>query len=197
MAGKSEEVYQLAKRKIRYLGSVSSGENKALLAEIRHGAGKKPGDDPRLWGILFDTMPESMMSQQGVPTYEEWAIYIAMTMYAVHQQGHDVKTDNMNAEGMSIGKAVAMLVTGDDDRERVERRFNNLATADNMQGVSHYLRELIHLLRADDIGLDYALLAKDLYVYQFPELAAGVRLHWGQDFYSALNKKNKEASENE
>ena len=196
MAGKSEAVYQLAKKKISFLGRVSSGENKALLAEIRH-AGKKPGEDPRLWGILFDNMPENMMSQRGVPTYEEWAIYITLTMYAVHQQGHDIKTDNMNVDGVGIGKAVAMLVLGEDDRERVERRFNNLATADNMQGVSHYLRELIHLLRAGDIGLDYALLAKDLYMYQFPECAAGVRLHWGQDFYSMLNKKNKEALENE
>jgi len=52
-----------------------------------------------------------------------------------------------------------------------------------MAAMVYYLRSFIQLLRTQDIGLDIPMLARDLYLYQFQDGAASVRLQWGQDFY--------------
>ena len=54
---------------------------------LRRGIGKMPGDIPELWNILFDGLPEELMSKVGDPSYAEWSIYTALTLYALHQQG--------------------------------------------------------------------------------------------------------------
>ncbi len=197
MSGVVDEVYSFTKRKLKWLESVSSGNNKAILAELRKGTGKKPGDDPKLWGILFDEMPSCLMSKNGDPTAAEWAVYTSITIYAIHQQGKDVKNDNMNVDGIGLGHAVANLVKVEEDRERIERHFFTLASASEMKGVSHYLREIVQLLKAENIGLDYALLSKELYLFQKSDLAPKVRLRWGQDFYSELNKRMMEDDKND
>ncbi len=197
MSGNTEKVFAFTKQKLKWLMMVSAGNNKAILAEIRKGIGKKPGDNPKLWGVLFEGMPESLMSKNGEPTAAEWAVYTAITVFSVHQQGKNIKSENMNVEGVGLGRAVAGLVKSEEDRERVERRFYSLATTGDMQGISHYLREIVKLLRDEGIGLDYAILSKDLYLYQKQDNAPTIRLKWGQDFYSELNKKIKEDNKDE
>ena len=44
----------------------------ADLANLRRGIGKKPGELPQLWELLFRDFPEELMSQNGNPTWEEW-----------------------------------------------------------------------------------------------------------------------------
>ena len=59
-----------------------------------------------------------------------------------------------------------------------------------MPALTYYLRTFIQLLRSAEIGLDYALLAKDLFLYQWQDQVSSVRLQWGQDFYRK-NKSNE------
>lgn len=47
---------------------------RADLANLRRGIGKKPGELPQLWELLFRDFPEELMSQNGNPTWEEWAV---------------------------------------------------------------------------------------------------------------------------
>ena len=159
-----------------------------ILAMLRRGAGKKPGDDPALWGILFDGMPEEMMSKNGAPSRAEWAVYAALTLFAVHQQGKDLKRDCMHKAGISFGQAAAGLAESKKDADRIIRRFNQAVTADSIEGITYHLRGMISMLRRKDIPLDYAKLAKDLYFLQTSS-ASVTRLEWGQDFYKELNKK--------
>lgn len=177
----------------------NEGRVKAHLANLRRGIGKTPGDMPELWGLLFGDIPEELLSRNGEPTREEWAIYTALTLYALHQQGRNLREKNMHAkhdEGR-LGCAVGRLVRDEDDRERVARRFNAFATASDMQEAAHHLRGLVQLLRGEDIPLDYVRLAGELYRFQSPNDAPGVRLGWGQDFYRVKHddeQKNKEGT---
>jgi CRISPR system Cascade subunit CasB len=168
-------------RRIAELLSMSK-ENTRFLAELRRGIGKAPGELPQLWGYFLEVMPEEFYGA-GEPSRAEWAVYIALTMFALHQQGKDPVLKPMQKNGQSLGSALACLVHDPDNRVRIARRFNVIATASSMEEVSHYLRGAIQLLRGEDIGLDYSKLAKDLYCFQFPEMVSGVRLQWGQDFY--------------
>ena len=90
----------------------------------------------------------------------------------------------MNKEGNTLGTALNLLVQKTEAKDAVERRFQSVATATQMQQLSNHMRAIVQLLRAENIPLDYPCLAKDLYLYQFPQAVSSIRLRWGQDFYS-------------
>lgn len=187
-------VWAQTARRIQWLQNIEQpGRQRAALAQLRRGIGQVPGDAPALWNILFEDLPEDMLSRNGEPTREEWSIYTALTLFALHQQGRDPRHDSMNVTDRSLGAAAALLVAldGEDARPRVARRFNQAATAASMPELVHYLRELVQLFRSQGIGLDYPQLAADLYDYQSIERAPRVRLRWGQDFY-----RKKETDDN-
>lgn len=188
----SKQVEMFTKRKISMLLS-QSRENTKILAELRRGIGKVPGEVPQLWGYFLDSMPEEFYGDNE-PSRAEWAVYTSLTLFALHQQGKDPIVNPMQKAGQSLGSALANLVHDESDRERIARRFNIIATSNNIEELSHYMRAVIQLLRGENIGLDYSKLAGDIYCFQFPELISNVRLKWGQDFY---RKKLDDDPENE
>lgn len=174
-------------------------QGRAAMAHLRRGVGHIPGELPALWGSFLAGLPEELRSLNGEPSYAEWAIYTALTLYALHQQG---KTDSVQVEDVSLGKAALRLAGGgEDDRQRKDnlqriwRRLNLVAQADDMQEMSYRLRQLVTLLKAGGVGLDYAMLAADLFEYQFEATANRVRLRWGQDFFHM--SKNEEDHDDE
>lgn len=72
---------------MRIVNSSSDGAVKASLANLRRGIGTTPGDIPELWELFLQDLPEEMLSRSGVPTHAQWAVYIALTLFALHQQG--------------------------------------------------------------------------------------------------------------
>ena len=191
----TEKIRSYVKRKIEYLyNNIDSSDVKATMAELRRGLGKTPGDIPKLWGIILKGMPEEMYSKTGDPSYAEWAVYIALTLYAYHQQGESVC---VNVEGISIGNAASRLCKGDEDRKRVEHRFFPVVTAADMPEFNRHLRTIVQLLKADGIKLDYPMLAADIYTYQLSDSVSSVKLRWGQDFYRINNNKESEDTNND
>ena len=180
---KTNEVKACVTRQLRRLQVLPEPQRRAELAELRRGVGRQPGDLPALWGALLADMPEQLQGSNG-PSKAEWAVYTALTLFALHQQGE--AGVSMNQPGRTLGGAVRQLAkktaAGQDWTESsVLRRFNALATADSMPEVSHHLRGMIQLLRREGIPLDYPQLAEDLYQYQFVDGAPNVRLRWGRD----------------
>ena len=166
---------------------------RAELAQLRRGVGRQPGELPALWGSFLAEMPEELRGTDG-PSKAEWAIYLALTLYALHQQGANRAEGSMNQPGQTLGSAVRLLaektVNGEDQAEKeadeekwaessVCRRFNILATADSMPEISHYLRGMIQQL------------AVDLYRLQFVESAPNVRLQWGRELYALKNEQKE------
>lgn len=192
---------EAGRRLKRIMTMENESAQRALLAKLRRGVDHIPGEQPELWAILLDNLPEDMRSVRAEePSRAEWAIHTALTMFAMHQQGRDVKREPMHQADVSLGAAAGRLARsqpGDlnENRERVLRRFNQVAAAASMEAVNHYLRAFIQLLHANNIALDYAMLARDLFRYQFDDLAKSVRLRWGEDFYATAND-DKEDNDN-
>lgn len=182
--------------RLRWLQNLPEHPRKAQLAKLRQGVGHVPGELPNLWGTFLLEMPEALQSKtnEDGPTKAEWAIYLAITLYALHQQG---QRECMHKTSMGLGKAARLLVPpGQEPGESsIQKRFNALATATQMPELSHHLRGMIQLLRAGGIPLDYVQLAADLYDLQYPETIPCVRLHWGQDFYRAPKVDESETNE--
>lgn len=164
----------------------NTGAGRAKLAVLRRGAGKIPGELPELCGFFLKDLPETLQGATEKPSHAEWAIYTALTLYALHQQGHDVERDNMHMQGANLGQSVHKLVPAGDDaaEKRILQRFNQMATSSDMKELSNHLRGMVQLLRANGVPLDYMRLARDLYNYQFTESRSDVRLAWGRDYYS-------------
>lgn len=195
-------------RRIQRLWALPDNQRRAELAKLRRGIGRRPGDLPELWGAFLQDMPESFCGRDD-PSHAEWAVYLSLTLYAMHQQGNDAVC--MSRSGSTLGRAVRRLAVqttaaGQDWTESsVLRRFNVLATAEEINEISHHLRGMIQLLRAakdGSIPLDYPQLAADLYRLQCddprcPQVPANVRLRWGQDLYRNEQLEASEMQEKE
>ena len=171
---------------------------KGELAQLRHGIGKKPGEVPEMWELLFNRFPEELMSRNGEPSWAEWAVSLSLCMYALHQQGSDIHQKNMHSEQQPLGKAVRKLAALQDESElaRIRKRFTVFAKSADMEECAYYLRGLVQLLRAKGVPMDYIQLAYDLYQFQTENGAQKVKLRWGQDFYRVV-KQEEEEKENE
>ena len=209
-----KRVEQITAGKIRRILELKNeGQRKAILANLRRGAGRTPGELPELWGEFLEGVPEDLCGTgKDDPNWTEWAVYTALTLFALHQQGHDCEKSPMHKENIGLGTAVAQTVSpenvkmSDDERKaafaRVRRRFNIVATASSMEKLSWHLRGLIQLISSQSVGLDYGRLARDLYLYQIPAVQKSVRLQWGRDlyreyyrYYSAANDGRKDNGE--
>ena len=139
----------------------NSGAAIGALAKLRRAAATDIGEDPAAWQVAFLGFPVPD-NDYGFPSYDEQAVYTALTLYALHQQS---KIEPMHADGPSLGTALAALARADGadgPSEPVVRRFNALVTADSSAETRWHLRSLIGQLRAHGIPLDYGLLAADL-----------------------------------
>ena len=194
--GRTEKrVEQITTGKIRRILELKNeGERKAILANLRRGAGRVPGELPELWGEFLEGLPEDLCgTEKGGPSRTEWAVYTALTLFALHQQGHDCEKASMHEDGIGLGTATARIASPesadlsaeerDASFDRVRRRFNIAATSENMEKLSWHLRGLIQLMSSQSVGLDYGRLARDLYLYQIPAVRNSVRLQWGRDLY--------------
>lgn len=204
MSSKSEIGAFVAKRiaELQYKEerSATGRSGNAILASLRRGVGKTPGELPELFGVILSELPEEFVSSDGTATKEEWASYIALTLYALHRQGGDGEKDLAHTrERVSVGKALGML--SDKQREgkqdlnaekRALQKIKMLVTSKDMGELSYHLRGIVQLLKREEIPLNYITLAKDLYEFQCADGKNRVSLSWGRDFYQKNNKKQDE-----
>ena len=182
----SNEIYIFMKKKINMLDK-DEPYSRAACAKLRRAAGKKPGASMDIMDIMLMGASRKWDSINGEPSFAEWAVHTALTMYALHRQGKD---NSMNAERISFGTAAAWLVKKDEAKmDSVRRRFNVVATALNLNDLAHHVRSMVRMFRADDIKMDYPLFAKDLFLFQLPGGAEKIRLKWSERFYGNIDIK--------
>lgn len=198
---RKEEIGGYILRKIKYFEATETRSNtNTELARLRRGVGKNPGEVPELYGIFLNDMPEEFWSKGGSVTPEEWSCYIALTLYAVHQQGTLIRIKNMHTDHrVSIGTALRQMVSiqkegkaDSNTEERILKKLQMLISSKDIKEFSYHLRNIIKFLKMDGIALNYAELAKNIYDFQFMESKNRVSLIWGQDFYRVKEEKSNE-----
>ncbi|GAA2126083.1 hypothetical protein GCM10009759_78330 [Kitasatospora saccharophila] len=153
----------------------------AALARLRRGAGKDTATVPDLWGLLdADRLhADPVLDQDAAHT----ALYTAATLYSLHQQSRGSRMHRPG--GDELGTAVRRLMPGGDMDEPTRKRFVRAGSAATMPVLATRLREIVLLLRREDIALDYALLAEQLYQWQQrPWGPDSVRRSWGRSLHA-------------
>jgi CRISPR system Cascade subunit CasB len=165
----------------------------AALARLRRAATAAPGSDPDVWAYTVQPLADNprataLLGRSDTPSAHERAAHVAVTLYAVHQQGRPQAMHR--TEGGSVGQAVGALQRADrragGDGTAILRRFSALATASSWAETVHHLRSLVTQLRAEGVPLDYGRLADDLARLADPRRSKEVRLAWGRDLYRRL-----------
>ncbi|PNV30927.1 type I-E CRISPR-associated protein Cse2/CasB [Streptomyces sp. DH-12] len=162
----------------------------AALARLRRGAGREAGETPDLWNLIdtdaLHTPTEGMrpLGEQELVRAEN-ALHAALTLWAFHQQsrGAPMHRRHTRERPGGLGAAVRRLMPADDIDEPVRKRLVRAGTAPDLVSLTQRLRDIVALLRRDDIPLDYALLAGQLYCWQWPDGPAAVRRRWGRSFH--------------
>lgn len=160
------------------------GAQKAALAKLRRGAGRKPAECPEVWGYYLEQIPEALIGKGGEIAPGEMAVFTALTLFALHQQSNDPVKNPMHVAGSNDpGSAIAKLIECENDKTRYIRRFNHLASFNNMNEAAHYIQQTVGLLGDKQIPLDYGALAGKFYAMQYPAEANNIRMEWGKSFY--------------
>lgn len=174
--------------------------DKAVLASIRSAATITSPRAQKVWPVLMANLDEDMLSKTGAPTYAENAIYTAIRLYAVCQQGKTEfmcgSVNNEEAPGRTLFGALADLRKREDIRVALDRRVQALLETTNISGVINAITHLVEILKSHNVSekIDFPLLAEELYWFQFSfEQANQVRLFWGQQYFrSTGNLVNSE-----
>ena len=162
-------------------------EGNAWLAELRK-SGDTPGASPATWTIEFEGFPDELVGKTDEPSPGERAAHLAFCLYATHQQSQG-RPMHQSGRDHDLGAAVARLQTARSNAaptDQLPSRFAALGTAGSMDEITHYMRQLVTLLRAQEIPLDYGRLAGQIYRLQNPATADAVRLEWGRGFAGTI-----------
>jgi CRISPR system Cascade subunit CasB len=173
----------------------------AALARLRRGAGREAGLLPDLWALI-DTGPLHQTPDGARPLSEselvraEDALHVALTLYALHQQSRrsGMHQSDRRDRRRGLGTAVRRMMKPGEIDEPVHKRLVRAGTAPDLAVLAQRLRDIVVLLRREDIPLDYALLAGQLYTWQRPGGADTVRREWGRSFHAWHAKSIAEPS---
>lgn len=148
--------------------------NPAAMAELRRSLSFAPGAYPPAYPYVERFVRADSPAQDP----RRLALYVVAGLFARHP--------HPAPRSLAASFAELMRRRGSDS---IEKRFIALLGAD-AENLAEYLRQAVSLLAADDIGLDYAALLRDLCFWLNPrldpEIRDRIRQRWARDFYGAL-----------
>ncbi len=188
-----DTVFAVTGKMVTVLNSmVNTPSGKATLANLRNSIGSSLSQSIDIWPLVFQYFPDSFLGQSGEMTKEEHAVITALQLYALHQQGkaESVVMPEEEPRWNNMGYSLSFLRAGD-NTVSTDRRFNAMITATTVEELTHYLRQMISLLKAKTSAkVHYAQLAEDLYWYE-RGYEEKLRLNWARAYYSTKQKGEK------
>ncbi|MGW4492848.1 type I-E CRISPR-associated protein Cse2/CasB [Streptomyces sp. NPDC004376] len=197
-------------------------ERLAELREERHEAVQEAGAARTVDPVYLTSRP--YLAREDNERREDTAVHLAVTLWALHQQslrddamhlpgwtlGRAVRRLALKSSETRARPEPGDTGTGrtqtsggraegpgavEEVSETVRRRFVRVGSAPDPEVLATRLRELVLLLRAARIPLDYALLADQLLRWQDENLRDTVRRAWGRDFHRRYRPAVDDAEE--
>ncbi|MFF0479420.1 type I-E CRISPR-associated protein Cse2/CasB [Streptomyces sp. NPDC004284] len=194
----------------QWIGSWQRGyitdQSKAVAARARlsREAGKSAAKVFDLWDLIdLDALQGARgagrpLSEEELEQAQE-ALLMACTLWALHQQSRSAGVHLRDKTGSprGLGAAVRRLMPAGEIDDALRKRFVRAGKASDLSTLAQRLRDIVLLLRREDVALDYSLLAGQLYQWQRPGGMDAVRAAWGRSFHAWREKDEKEVQEQE
>jgi len=175
----------MEKKFIEFLTSLAEKEDRAALAHLRRGLGKKPGTAVEMFPIIAPRL------YRGLSRKAEDACYLVAALFAFHP----VHNNSLKSLGETMRMVADLLKEKKDDSipQSIERRFGALLDSDAEQLPSR-LRQVISMARAKGAPVNYETLLRDIVRWDNPE--KHVQRRWASDFWSAGPESADVSSDN-
>lgn len=160
---------------------LKEARSRAVLATLRSGVGRAPGDVSGLWRHYRVVVPDKVAAFGDIHP-DLAAEHVALTLFAVHQQSQSAR---MHQNGSPLGTSLRALRAAafKDNPDALDRRVNAAAATDSVNELAVHLRGLVKLLRDQQIPLDYTTLVRDLADWHYQDARSRVRRRWGAQYY--------------
>ncbi len=156
MSSKTQSVGHFVEYRLkRIVNSSSDGAVKRHLWQIYAGESGQPGRYSGALGTVFTGFTRRNVKQKRCANPCTMGCLYCTDVVCASSTGQRFAEGIYVSARKRSGKAVACLIHGEDDKTRIQRRFNVLATSADIQELAHHLRGMIQLLRSEGIPLDY------------------------------------------
>lgn len=147
--------------------------DRAALAALRRGLGKRPGEAPQMFPVLIPLLPTGRLS-----SWDEACAYTIAALFAMHPvtwQGEASGrwTRNLGASMRRLREAT--------DSDGPERRLVALLNSDD-EDLGEHLRGVVALLRSKDVPVDWYQLAYDL--LNWNRASREVQRRWATSYWA-------------
>jgi CRISPR system Cascade subunit CasB len=142
-------------------------EDRAALAKLRRGLGKKPGQAPEMFPFVIPFVHQTKGS------WQEEVHYMVASLFGFHPES--------TTEG-NMGKHFAQLRNQMPDATATERRFTALLAA-HPEELDVYLRQAVGLLKSKEIPINWHRLMWDILSWNDPEKRVRVHKWWAGEFW--------------
>ncbi|GEO66872.1 type I-E CRISPR-associated protein Cse2/CasB [Levilactobacillus spicheri] len=187
----NQEIRQVTAHALRALYQ-DGHPNTAALASARSTTSFTSPRAQAVWPVMLASLTPQMLSHQGQPTAAETAVYAAVRLFAIHQQGQSVcayapaiHQQDDATKGTELFKALAEFRNAD-NQQALDRRVRSVLSTGNVASILNELSHLVKILKASKRApqVDYAQLAQDVYgLQQNYQWANQIRLRWGEQYF--------------
>lgn len=154
---------------IAYLRGLVANEDRAALAHLRRGLGRRPGDAIEMYPYV------GRFAGEDTNQSHERAVFLTAALFADYPDARQNAGD--------LGSSVKQLA---DISDSIERRFVALLDAD-AEDLHYYLRQMIGLLKANDVPVNWEQLFKDIRNWSHDDRF--VQRKWARSFWGSKETK--------
>jgi CRISPR system Cascade subunit CasB len=165
-------------RGLRALAEPEERADRAALAALRRGLGKRPGEAPEMFPVLIPLLPYGRLRQ-----WDERCAYTIAALFAMHPVSWDDAEDGRWRR--NLGASLRRLREATDS-DGPERRMTALLNSDG-DNLPEHLRGIVALLRGKDVPVDWQQLAYDL--RDWGRSDRRVQRRWAEAFWGQAEQK--------
>jgi CRISPR system Cascade subunit CasB len=148
---------------ISSLEKLRDEKNRAALAKLRRGLGRKMGA-PEMYPYVVPYLPDYPRGQENY--------FLIASLFAMHPE-------SSHGSG-TLGKVFRRILQESGGSDSVEKRFTTLLSGD-LEDMGGHLRHAVSLARSRSVPIDYHRLLHDLEYWDHKDRF--VQLEWARDFW--------------
>ena len=157
-----------------HLEKLYEAEDRAALAALRRGLGKRPGEASEMHRYVLPYM-------RGVPEWQEENYYTVASLFGLYP-GRNWRRDDGDDRRTNLGASLRRLADESENGSSVERRFVALLNC-RKEELPEHLRQIISLLKTKETPVDWALLIR--HINHWDNESRWVQREWSRAFWRA------------